>query len=521
MKTALIFLFSLGVVFSLKAQPVITQQPTNQTVLVGSSVVFSVAVSGSGPFTYQWQFNGTNLPTGIITTLAGNGTNGYSGENGTATNAELNQPAGVAINNNGYLFIADNGNNRIRKVATNGIITTVAGNGVGGYSGDSGAATNASLSLVSLVHPFGASGVATDNNGNLFIADWLNNRIRKVATNGIITTVAGGGTYNSDNLAATNVSLANPSGVALDNNGNLFIANTGAERIRKVATNGIITTVAGLPPGQNYSGDNGPALQAFLNNPLGVALDNNGNLFIADQMNNRIRMVATNGIITTVAGNGVGGYSGDNGAATNAALANPSGVATDNNGNLFIADNGNNRIRKVATNGIITTVAGGGNNGLGDGGVATNAKLRGPFGVAIDNNGNLFIADQGNNRIRKVWNNGSPYSSLTLSNVATQSIGNYQVIVIGNGGSVTSSVAKLTVFIPPQSFTGVVTNSNQLCLQFNGTTNYPYILQAATNLTPPVNWQPVLTNPADSNGNWLFTDTNLNGSQKFYRATTP
>ena len=290
MKTALIFLFSLGVVFSLKAQPVITQQPTNQTVLVGSSVVFSVAVSGSGPFTYQWQFNGTNLPTGIITTLAGNGTNGYSGENGTATNAELNQPAGVAINNNGY---------------------------------------------------------------------------------------------------------------------------------------------------------------------------------------------------------------------------------------LFIADNGNNRIRKVATNGIITTVAGGGNNGLGDGGVATNAKLRGPFGVAIDNNGNLFIADQGNNRIRKVWNNGSPYSSLTLSNVATQSIGNYQVIVIGNGGSVTSSVAKLTVFIPPQSFTGVVTNSNQLCLQFNGTTNYPYILQAATNLTPPVNWQPVLTNPADSNGNWLFTDTNLNGSQKFYRATTP
>jgi sugar lactone lactonase YvrE len=461
---------------------------------------------------------------GIITTVAGNGTNGYYGDKGVATSEELNEPAGVAIGNNGELFIADNGNNRIRKVATNGILTTVAGNGTGGYSGDNGAATNASLSLVSLVHPFGASGVATDSNGNLFIADWLNHRIRKVATDGIITTVAGGGTYNSDNLAATNVSLGYPSGVAIDNKGNLFFADV--TRIRKVATNGIITTVAGMPPGHNYSGDNGPALQALFNNPLGVAVDNNGNLFIADNLNERIREVATNGIITTVAGNpGAAqngefpvGFSGDNGAATNAELSDPSGVATDNNGNLFIADWLNSRIRKVDTNGIITTVAGGGNNGLGDGGAATNAELNGPFGVAIDDNGNLFIADQGNNRIRKVDNNFSSQPAYILSSVSIANGGNYSVVVTSAAGSVTTSNAVLTVVFPAgyNQISSRIMSLGSMQISYVGIAGWKYALDRSFSLSP-ANWIPQATNLADANGNLVFTNTPDSTTNNFWR----
>jgi sugar lactone lactonase YvrE len=507
LKTALIFLFSLGVVFSLKAQPVITQQPTNQTVLVGSSVVFSVAVSGSGPFTYQWQFNGTNLPAGIITTVAGNGTQGYSGDNGVATNAELYKPDGVAIDNYGNLFIADYANSRIRKVATNGIITTVAGNGTSGYSGDNGAATNASL-----IYPVG---VAIDNYGNLFIADG-NDGIRKVATNGIITTVAGhnGLGYFGDNGAATHAELNVPSGVAIDNNGNLFIADCDNNRIRKVATNGIITTVAGNGTG-GYSGDNGAATNASLYRPESVATDNNGNLFIADSVNQRIRKVATNGIITTVAGNGKYGYSGDNGAATNASLYIPYGVAIDNNGSLFIVDYDNNRIRKVATNGIITTVAGNGTGGYsGDNGAATNASLYFPGGVAIDNNGNLFIADRINNRIRKV----SSLPSLILSSVSANNVGNYSVVVTSAAGSVTTSNAVLTVIFPAgyNQISGQFISLGSMQFSYVGIAGWKYALDRSVSLSP-ANWIPQLTNPADANGNLVFTNKPITTTNNFWR----
>ena len=219
--------------------PVLTQ-PTNQVVLNGGTATFGVVAGGTGPFSYQWQLNGTNLPNGIITTVAGNGTDGYSGDGGAATNAELNRsllawrwtpPATCSLRMT-Y-------NKRIRKVGTNGIITTVAGNGTQGYSGDGGAATNAELNY--------PAGVAVDATGNLFIADSINNRIRKVGTNGIITTVAGNGTagYSGDGGAATNAELNDPSGVAVDATGNLFIADDDNNRIRKVGTNGIITTVAG------------------------------------------------------------------------------------------------------------------------------------------------------------------------------------------------------------------------------------------------------------------------------------
>jgi hypothetical protein len=427
--------------------PVITAQPTNQTVMAGGTARFSVAVSSTCPLTYRWQLNGTNLPNNIITTVAGGGQN-YPGNGGAATNASLSYPSGVAVDASGNLFIADSDNDVIRKVDANGIISTVAGNGNWGYSGDGGAATNASL--------YYPSGVAVDASGDLFIADTYNSVIRKVDTNGIISTVAGNGNwgYSGDGGAATNASLSLdwPSGVAVDASGNLFIADSDNDRIREVNTNGIISTVAGNG-NWGYSGDGGAATNASLRYPSGVAVDASGNLFIADYYNSVIRKVSTNGIISTMAGNGSGGYSGDGGAATNASLRYPSGVALDASGNLFIADSYNDRIREVNTNGIIITVAGNGNWGYsGDGGAATNASLSlyEPSGVAVDASGDLFIADSGNSRIREVMLFAS---SLTLYDVTLNNAGNYTVILTSPCGSVTSIVATLTVLAPP-SITG-------------------------------------------------------------------
>jgi sugar lactone lactonase YvrE len=295
----------------------------------------------------------------------------------------------------GNLYIADTGNYRVREVAANGIISTVAGGGSIGYSGDGGPATSAGLN-----YPYG---VAVDVAGNLYIADFFNSRVRKVATNGTISTVAGGGgSYPGDGGPATNAVLGNVTGVAVDVAGNLYIADPDNNRIRKVAANGTISTVAGNGT-LGYSGDGGPATSAQLWSPDGVAVDVAGNLYIADGNNNRIRKVATNGMISTVAGNGSLGYSGDGGPATSAQMDFPWGLAVDSVGNLYIADGNNNRIRKVATNGTISTVAGNGSYGYsGDGGPATSAELSGAYGVALDAAGNLYIADTYNCRIRKV-----------------------------------------------------------------------------------------------------------------------
>ena len=248
-----------------------------------------------------------------------------------------------------------------------------------------------------------------DSSGSLFIADTSNSRIRKVDTSGNICTVAGNGTqgFSGDGGPATSALLNRPVDVAVDSSGNLFIADQFNHRIRKVDTSGNISTVAGNGT-EGFSGDGGPATSALLNRPVDVAVDSSGNLFIADRLNHHIRKVDTSGNISTVAGTGTAGLTGDGGPATGAQLNSPRSVAFDSSGNLFIADTFNYRIRKVDTSGNITTVAGNGTKGdLGDGGPATSAQLDGPSDVAVDTSGNLFIADTFNYRIRKVEALGS------------------------------------------------------------------------------------------------------------------
>jgi sugar lactone lactonase YvrE len=336
-----------------------------------------------------------------IITVAGDSVGGFSGDGGQATAAELNWANDMTMDASGSYYIADESNERVREVnGLTGVITTVAGNGAKGYNGDSIQATDARLNLL--------SGVVVDNSGNLYIADRFNNRVRKVVlSTGIITTYAGNGTasYSGDGGPATAAELNGPITAGIDTAGNLFIADYNNHRIRKIdALTGIITTVAGNGIG-SYSGDGGAATAAELNGPYYVRVDAVGNMIISDDNNNRIRRVdAITGIITTIAGNGVSGWTGDGGQATAAELNDPNGTCFDNSGNLIIADWGNNRIRKLdMSTGIITPIAGNGvGNFSGDGGAATAAELKGPSAMSVDATGNIYIADTHNNRIRKI-----------------------------------------------------------------------------------------------------------------------
>ena len=387
-----------------------------------------VAVDGSGNLYIADGLNDrirkVDAATGIISTVAGDGTSGFSGDGGQATAAQLYHPIGVALDGSGNLYIADLVNQRIRKVdAATGIISTVAG---GGSSlGDGGPATSAQLS-----HPWD---VTADGSGNVYIADRNNHRIRKVdASTGNISTVAGTGTggYSGDGGAATAAQINYPADVAVDGAGNLYIADIGNHRIRKVtASTGNISTAAGTGT-QGYSGDSGPATAAQLNRPADVAVDGAGNLYIADRNNHRIRKVdAATGNISTVAGTTAD--VGDGGLAASAHLRSPRGVAVDGESNVYIADSGNHRVRKVDAAGVITTFAGTGTQGYsGDGGAAAAAQLNEPIGVALDGSGNLYIADTGNHRIRKV-----DASTGNISTVAGTGSGAYG----GDGGPATAA----------------------------------------------------------------------------------
>ena len=418
---------------------------------------------------------------GIASTIAGTGTAGFSGDGGAATEAQVNLPFGIAIDGDGNVYVADTNNNRVRKVDRDGIITTVAGTGARGFGGDGGPATAAKLDA--------PAGLAIDGNGDLYIADQGNNRVRRVDASGVIATIAGNGAARPrPGRAAAKVKLSAPEGLALDRRGYLYVSEFAGAQVIKIAPDGRFTVVAGTGiPG--YSGDGGRATAAQLSEPAGLAFDSRGDLVIADHANGVIRKVNTAGMITTlvgtaarlnkpigvtfrgsdlyvadpwnarvlriqasgsatvvatdvhpaylllrgarhldlsdradsrikqislsrtgrhgvvsvIAGTGTAGFSGNGGPAAKAQLNVPYGLAVDARGNLFVADRNNNRVRRIDRHGIITTFAGTGAPGFsGDGGSAKAAKLNSPVGLAIDTAGNLYIADSGNNRVRRV-----------------------------------------------------------------------------------------------------------------------
>jgi trimeric autotransporter adhesin len=352
--------------------------------------------------------------------VAGDGTYGFVTDNVPATTTSLFHPISVAVDTLGNIYIADYSNDRIRKVTrSTGVISTVAGNGIYDFGGDEGQATSASLRR--------PKGVTVDASGNIYITDSDNNRIRLVTrSTGVITTVAGIGSvgFSGDNGLAKSAELHNPAGVTVDASGNFYIADESNHRIRLVTkSTGVITTVAGNGT-RGYSGDGIQATSASLYDPSGVALDASGNIYIADSYNNRIRLVTkSTGLISTVAGTGGGSYSGDLGPATSANIYTPVAVALDASGNIYMADCYNSRIRMVTkSTGIITTLAGNGRIGYsGDNGQATSAALYRPQGVAVDASGRVYIADQ-SDRIRMVEANELPTTAPSAAPTKAPSI---------------------------------------------------------------------------------------------------
>jgi uncharacterized protein (TIGR03437 family) len=405
-------------------------------------------------------------PAGIISTVAGTGTAGFSGDGGPATAAQLSFPSGLSVDSVGVVYIATEGAMRkftpggnmapvgngeagadvvpdkagnlffaqgdfVREISAGGAVVTVAGSGSSSFYGDGGPAISAQL--------YAPEGVAVDGGGNLYIADGTNH-VRKVAPNGIIVTVAGVGQagFAGDGGPAISAQLSSPQGLASDAAGNLYVADGGNNRVRKITPLGIISTVAGN--GQaGYSGDGGVATSAQLNNPIGVAVDAAGTLYIADTWNYRIRAVSPTGTIRTVAGTGVLGFSGDGGPATGAELAGPSGIAVDSGGNLYIVDSSilslmeysNQRIRKVDAKGMISTIAGTGAPGYsGGGGPATSAEIYFPEAITVDLAGNLYFLDAGNSALRKITTGG------VISTIATGNMGDDGVPQAGGGVAV-------------------------------------------------------------------------------------
>jgi uncharacterized protein (TIGR03437 family) len=434
-------------------------------------------------------------PDGSIFTFAGNGTNASTGDGGAALQAALENPAGLALDSDGTLYVADSDANRVRKITRGGIISTVAGTGAGAEAGDGGPATQARLNgpagltfdssgaliiadqfgnrlrridpvtaLISTIAGTAQAGLAGDGSvavnaslyapidvvasgSNLYVADFGNFRLR-LLSGGILSTVAGNGNfqYTGDGGIAGAASLPSPDGLAIDGNGNVFICDTYANRVRGVNFFGVIDVIAGGNTA-GFSGDGGPAAGATLVDCDAIAIDASGNLYVADVHNRRIRRIDSSGTITTVAGNGVNGFSGDGGQATAAALSNPEGVAVDPHGNLYVADTGNNRIRRVSASGTITTIAGNGNTGVAPDGVsAVGAPLNGPARVAVDASGNIYFSDNRNNMVRRISSAGF------LSTVA----GNGAYGFSGDGGPAKSAMLANPLGIAIDASGGIV-----------------------------------------------------------------
>lgn len=364
-----------------------------------------LAVDSQGNI-YVTEFDGNRVrkinTQGVLGTVAGTGVAGYSGDAGPASAAMLWGPWGIALDTNGNIFIGDSNNKRVRMINPSGVITTIAGTGGYGFSGDLGPATAAVLTF--------PRGLAVDGAGNIWFADNANLRIRHFTVGGNIATVAGSGLYRytANGSAVSQLYLLGPFGLAFDNKGNAVIADTDDNAIRLVSPSGV-TLLAGASPAGGHSFDQSAA-SALLDAPIGVTVAKDGTIYFAEQGTHLVRKITTSGGLVTVAGtfnNFTGGYSGDGGPATSAALNRPFGIALDSKGNIYVSELNNNRIRRVDLNGNISTYAGNGTAGFsGDGGPATSAELNVPDQIVFDASDNLYIADQSNGRVRKVTAGG-------------------------------------------------------------------------------------------------------------------
>jgi uncharacterized protein (TIGR03437 family) len=381
--------------------------PTGVTVDRSGAIYFVEAGIGSGTGLARGDFKVWKVSTaGVLTTLAGNGIPNFSNDGTPATAVQLNGPTGVAVSRLGVIYISDTQNQRVRAMSTGGAtLITLAGNGVAGFNGEIVLPRTALLN-----RPLG---VAADALGNWYVADTANSRVRKAQPGGNLFTIAGNGnaSYFGDGGAATKGSVNQPEGVAVDSLGNVYIADTLDHAVRKVTPDGVINTLAGTGnPG--YSGDGGPAIRARLSEPRGVAVDADGNVYVADSGNNQVRRIDALGTITTV--------------DTGGALSDPRGVAVDRAGNLYIADTGNHRVRRVSPGALVTTIAGNGTCCYsGDGGLALDAQLNQPWGVAVDANGNVYVADPGNNAVRML----APVSAGITVNAVTNAASNLAAAV--------------------------------------------------------------------------------------------
>jgi uncharacterized protein (TIGR03437 family) len=398
-------------------------------------------------------FRVRSIANGILSTIAGNGNYGYTGDGGIGTNANLPGPDGVVIDSSGNVDVCDTFANRVRTINSFGIINLTAGSNMPGFGGDGGPATAALL--------VDCQGIAIDGAGNLYVADTHDRRIRKINTAGIISTVAGNGidNFSGDGGQAINAELGNPEGVAVDAHGNLYIADTGNNRIREVFASGIITTVAGSAT-EGYAGDGGVSTGAQLNGPARVTLDAAGNIYFTDNGNNVVRRVNTAGIIQTVAGNGQAGFAGDGGPALSAMLSNPIGLTIDALGGILIADTNNLRIRRVDPDGTISTIAGNGSNALsGDGSSPLSTGFGSPADVAVDAAGNIYITDQSDGRVRRIQPKPTSIvlsdTGLTFTNAVDGVLGQTRVVRILNGGSGTISWSAVATVVGQGSWLSV------------------------------------------------------------------
>jgi sugar lactone lactonase YvrE len=427
----------------------------------------------------------TVTPSRTVTTSAGTGTLGYAGDGGAATSATLASPSAVAYDTAGNLYLADAQNHVVREITKSGQISTIAGAGIEGFGGDGGVATSAYLDT--------PTGVAVDTGGSVYIADSHNHRIRKVS-NGTIVTIAGTGVagFSGDGAAATAAQLSLPSAVAVDAGGNIYIADTNNQRIRKIA-GATITTIAG--DGEElFAGDGAAATAAVLDSPTGVAVDSTGNVYIADRHNQRVRMVTPGGTISTLAGSGAasfsGSFSGDGATATGATLARPSGVSVDAAGNVYIADTDNQRIRQIS-GGTLATVAGSNQQGFGgDSGPATSAILNSPKAVVPDALGNLAIADKLNQRLRS-----AALPTLTFANGGVGIASAAQSVTLANTGSAAITVASV-------AFTGAFTTASG-----GSCSATPITLAAGASCTQNLAFLPVA--PGAATGSVVFGGTGV------------